>query len=1233
MSDTAYLIVPVDLTALCVGGGDLTARARRLSAMADFSELPYEKDGHIHPARRPYLSTEVLARSAPFTGEVPFEQGVHLHWALPDGLTRGASNVSGVTFPAVPDRWLLTRLITRTTKAGPQPARLFSWVIESDRLSSINTARPGEPYATAPLAWDQAPNFAYLGLTTPLSNWAENPAAARLSPFTALGYGEPTFASFAPNCNNVFAYTDTFDGVDFDPATDQVGYHVAGWYGDPAADPLNAPGAAPADFRWRASSGATPPTRILCSGVIDSIDWDAAGRWLTDKPKPLSVAIGQSTPEAFSALLAEALRTDPEGQFKDAEPILNALQFGVLSADIRIGSLARLEESVHTAGFDVIRSGPLWTVTQRAPGGEEVGGEILLPPLMATGLNLLNVLQLAHTDMTLRLRSKQAQLFADWSKYLVIEYEPDLVPPSLQPRAQDAQIHLSDQSAQIAELAAEIDAANEQVGAQVRALRAILPAGWDLEPTVTAPRFYSPSNPALVLCGQDAGASPRYGGDGRGSADGFLTCRIDAELVTEATLASGAVAGSAAVTVKAADLPGLATLPPAAPAAQLQALLREALLLCPGLQAQLAVTVRALGGAGNPAVLDLDGTIAVLAESAREFLGGGAPTLINYSGAAPADPYCTAWAGTPWLPVMLQYDVHISPVKALNPETGPDYPSDFISSNFAFDVDAIDLSYTGAPPANPQSFSGSVMLTPSGTALVQNEITRFENNTGVSDPELSETLQLLQDLPLMNQTLGGLNSAMTMRRTALQMPVRDPLAPEILRETFVDPVRLAIGTANNEPAMPTGSFNPIRAGGLDLRKLRLVDAFGRTKDYPTAEVVVSSSLRPPASLGVPFGQAFLPPRLTQPARLLFRWRAASNDMIETNTDPATTPVFGWVAINGLDRALLLYDGDGEPLGEMSLTGDQTKVLWTAAPGGRAARDATVDQVFEGRNPHLADFAKGVFNQGDAVFFRPFLRTVMEAVAFMLPAAYREDAALSVLVSQPLALARASLSLEAAGDLNRDQSWESFEAALDGAAPRDAGLSDVAFPVKLGALTQLNDTLVGYWKEDVTGFTDYRAFYSEAATEADGGVQKPVDDTMRLAPRASSGGGRTITVLMDPRGVVSATTGILPVKQIDIPREQYAPALEGMAVTFQINPVLSGTSAGAPELGEGRPMTLVQPNVPDGDWAWITAQADRWSSVQLSETAPVKATLDYGPQVISEGWLQLRRASAGDDEIR
>ena len=89
------LVVPIDVEALCIG----------TDPGAVFQQIPFDFSKLAHSA---YLSSAIAAG-----GLNTLPKGVHLHWALPDALTRGAENGGSVRFPAVPDRWLVTRIFLR----------------------------------------------------------------------------------------------------------------------------------------------------------------------------------------------------------------------------------------------------------------------------------------------------------------------------------------------------------------------------------------------------------------------------------------------------------------------------------------------------------------------------------------------------------------------------------------------------------------------------------------------------------------------------------------------------------------------------------------------------------------------------------------------------------------------------------------------------------------------------------------------------------------------------------------------------------------------------------------------------------------------------------------------------------------------------------------------------------------------------------------------------------------
>src|SRR5688572_31984468 len=149
------LIVPINVAALAVGlpdtqGDGPAGVAENLAPMADFSRLPYVSGG-VHNAG-PYVSAVAVENAEPFEGQVPLPQGVHVHWALPDGLTNGTANPGGISFPSAPNRWLVTRIVVSAPSGAAATTSLTSWVVESDRLSASPTAPAGLQQPNVPLA-------------------------------------------------------------------------------------------------------------------------------------------------------------------------------------------------------------------------------------------------------------------------------------------------------------------------------------------------------------------------------------------------------------------------------------------------------------------------------------------------------------------------------------------------------------------------------------------------------------------------------------------------------------------------------------------------------------------------------------------------------------------------------------------------------------------------------------------------------------------------------------------------------------------------------------------------------------------------------------------------------------------------------------------------------------------------------------------------------------------------
>lgn len=464
----------------------------------------------------------------------------------------------------------------------------------------------------------------------------------------------------------------------------------------------------------------------------------------------------------------------------------------------------------------------------------------------------------------------------------------------------------------------------------------------------------------------------------------------------------------------------------------------------------------------------------------------------------------------------------------------------------------------------------------------------------------------------LSQALGGFDDALLMHRQVLQLPIADPLAFDDYA-AFAETVRDAVGSSTRRAPQPASSFNPIRSGHMKILRLRLIDTFGRTID------VVKDGARNPITpdfMKVPWDPdaVYLPPRLVQPARLNFRWLSARHDEQEMNDHPATTPICGWILPNNLDGSLMVFDVEGTALGYI----DQ-ETRWRPTPGGDGLTVAPERPVPEAvvQNGQLRRVVNRIRGHGQA-FLGEFITTLDAALENIDPEGFAQHQALALLIGRPIAVVRASLALEIQGLVAQDQGWRSFRGRLGGSPDQTAGYPRVRFPVRIGEYRQLNDGLVGYWNE----WNDERdeIFHvSDANKNArlESGHIVRIGDSPTNIDLSLSAPPHNLTMLVDPRGKVHASMGILPTKAIDIPADQYADALAAINVTFFSAPILTDVDK----------LRLPLPAEPGFAWSWIEKRAQNWTEIPRKDIAPpvTQATLAVR-QAIREGWLKLSRSA-------
>jgi hypothetical protein len=361
----------------------------------------------------------------------------------------------------------------------------------------------------------------------------------------------------------------------------------------------------------------------------------------------------------------------------------------------------------------------------------------------------------------------------------------------------------------------------------------------------------------------------------------------------------------------------------------------------------------------------------------------------------------------------------------------------------------------------------------------------------------------------------------------------------------------------------------------------------------------------------------VPPALVQPARLDFDLISATDDSVVFGpTAPGADPVCGWILPNHLDASLMAYDSGGTALGELSVgvgLSGTAQPCWTPAPGSPYQTLAQIAAAI----PHFGPFLATLGAQ-DATTFSAFLAAIDETLWTTVPMGAVFDKSLAVLLGRPLAMVRSRVRFELDGLALPDPSWQfTF-------TPQPNVLAGLEFAIELGNVAQLDDGLIGYFVGDT--YTTFNVVQRSGAVESS--YLHPIGEDGNYLYLPFDGTTETyLSLLVDPRAPVHATTSILPDVSLALPPQFVDAALAAMDVTFRLDGILTDQQIAAPAGGGNGETTTILLPLPDekaGTWAWVENDPSGWTTYP---TAPNDATarLSEVPPVLRRGLLQLSAA--------
>lgn len=195
-------------------------------------------------------------------------------------------------------------------------------------------------------------------------------------------------------------------------------------------------------------------------------------------------------------------------------------------------------------------------------------------------------------------------------------------------------------------------------------------------------------------------------------------------------------------------------------------------------------------------------------------------------------------------------------------------------------------------------------------------------------------------------------------------------------------------------------------------------------------------------------------------------------------------------------------------------------------------------------------------------------------------------------------------------------------------PPTGMLTAAPFDLRLGRADLFQDGLIGFFRD-----TDFSALNLThmPSDMPDAGYLYPIGPgnylsatiwSERSAPPPADAApsvdtvSQFVTMLVDPRAGVHATTGILPTQTLSLPPIFYEQPLAALEVNFRAGPIIVDAEA----------IRMPRPSEQSGTWSWVQKNAtgnsaEAWAEDPITPTAD-QARLPAMPQELRDGWMKL-----------
>jgi len=1169
------LVVPIRLEALAVNEGFKGRPVRRWCM--DYSRLLHRSN----PEAPPFDEDIEIAYF-----DNPDNWGVYLHWMVPEALRQGEhEDKSEADFPALPNRWLVSRIIMDSAENSVSPIK--SWLIKSDALGAetgggstfaymdrdgrVREVKLGSSAEVDGPPWD-------LLKKEPATFYRNHPEIASPQSLNALGFGDVNFLAYQPFINDVFSFHDDLSDIrenDKLKINGQINYFVAGWHSHPEDDALyqacmkkqisgNEVLKIFEAFNWQVTgtrSGTdadgyrvTALLRTLYYGRLYQVDWSSASHIETDlmarrRDSEMSVgdpaiALGNNAIDALTALLektdsptinedlTESLaKADLSDKREGMLQFLRPFSYGLLQLLKETGGHIRLNQEIRKTWFKAKAGGLCWILEPENPSGPP--GRTLKESVK-TILEQLNVRQEEIEQIQRELEELQKLLYdAWWLLKLKIGKAGDEKTDAESIKTQIEELKNSDLAKTISSLKLTL---NQKIFELAKLFNDLLHSLSGKNETFSEIKADDIDGIKKTLAELQEKLHKEYGLVEKAKPP-FWKVHDPTVLIAGISPPHDYRSGAPLVCIPADQLPGTGT------------------------------------------------------DSSNDNL---LTTIFNHFTAQYNDyvaqrqfgPYSWQWPWNPlwvqpWRPLFLEWEAEWFALSYQR--SGEESQKRFwklTASDYQLKLEPDELHDFLKEKPKGQIIRGRTFLTPQNNELLMDQMEKLEEMTPQNDRQsikfgsLKKFVESIARPRYYSQSLLDFNNRLQSRTTQLSIIPGDENLADLIGEQY-----------QSQPFIPPSGPSDcqgMRQGYFKINKLQVYDGFGQClvlEESPESDSggtftpLADNNLTPAVQPLKSEPLIELKPRILDYARLRFDFVDAKEEDKIIDIQPDVNPIIGWVLYNHLDKSLVLFDSGGIYLGELRVAhGSVTRI----------DLDKKITERFQAVIDHIPT---------NAQIFNLFLNIIDETLWTIEPNASLQEQHLAVWLGRPLALVRTRLRFEICGfekrkfrkvvklaggiSLSKKENPVYFKQAQQ-------QFQDYEFNIRLGSRGIRQDGLIGYYfNKAFNTVHDLKVVPPNYAEYI-----KPINDD-NLIP-LSFFDPIHLTLLVDPRAAVYAQTGILPYTSLQLPSHLVDQALEKIQVNFRYHCLLTRRQMAAEEGGRER-LIMPLPALRKGTWEWVEKQ--------------------------------------------